>query len=314
MRKGTLMTPTPRTNTPSRNPGIAFSTVAAPVYTLGTNPAERGRLQQQSQDLAVHTLTLLDHADVPPGARVLELGCGPSGSIEVLAQRVGPTGSVTAVDIDQTHIALARDLASDRGLTNVEVLHGDARRTGLPSARFDLVHARLLLVNIPRPEDVVVEMVRLVKPGGWVLVDEADGAVSMCYPPHPAWDRLSEILRAAYRSDGADLSIGRKVSNLLRHGGLVEIGTEARVDVNPAGHSRRTLLPDLVASMQAKIVQRGLADAGELENLDRQVRHHLADPGTMAVPCLYFLAWGRKPHSQEDTLGGPPSGRGRGDG
>jgi hypothetical protein len=167
---------------------------------------------------------------------------------------------------------------------------------------------------IPRPEDVVAEMVRVVKPGGWVLVDEADGAVSLCYPPHPAWDRLSEIFRAAYRSDGADLSIGRKVSHLLRHAGLVEIGTEARVDVNPAGHSRRTLLPDLVASMQAKIIQRGVADAGELENLDRQVRHHLADPGTMAVPCLYFLAWGRKPNSQEDTPGGPPSGRGRCDG
>jgi SAM-dependent methyltransferase len=302
------MTPTPRTSTLSRDSGRARGTGTSPVYTLGTNPAERERLRQQSQDLAAHTLALLDHADMPPGARVLELGCGPSGSIEVLAQRVGPTGSVTAVDIDQTHVALARDLACDRGLTNVEVLHGDARRTGLPSARFDLVHARLLLVNIPGPEDVVAEMVRLVKPGGWVLVDEADGAVSMCYPPHQAWDRLNEIFRAAYRSDGADLSIGRKVSHLLRHAGLVEIGTEARADVHPAHHSRRTLLPDLVASMQTKIIQRGVADAGELEDLDRQVRQHLADPDTVAVPCLYFLAWGRKPNGQEDTSGSPTSG------
>jgi SAM-dependent methyltransferase len=302
------MTPTPRTSTLSRDSGSARSTVTSPVYTLGTNPAERERLRQQSRDLAAHTLALLEHADVSPGARVLELGCGPSGSIEVLAQRVGPTGSLTAVDIDQTHIALARDLACDRGLTNVEVLHGDARRTGLPSASFDLVHARLLLVNIPGPEDVVAEMVRLVKPGGWVLVDEADGAVSMCYPPHRAWDRLNEIFRAAYRSDGADLSIGRKVSHLLHHAGMVEIGTEARVDVYPAGHSRRTLLPDLVASMQAKIIQRGVADAAELQDLDRQVRRHLANPDTMAVPCLYFLAWGRKPTSQEGTSGSPTSG------
>jgi ubiquinone/menaquinone biosynthesis C-methylase UbiE len=297
------MTPTPMTSTLGCDSGGAIGTVASPVYTLGTNPVERERLRRQSEDLVAHSVVLLDHADAPSGARVLELGCGPSGSIELLAQRVGPTGSVTAIDIDQTHVALARQLVRERCLTNVEVRHGDARRTGLPSASFDLVHARLLLVNIPGPEPVVAEMTRLVRPGGWVLVDEADGAMSMCYPPHPAWDRLSEILRAAYLSDGADLSIGRKLSHLLRQAGLVDVGTEARVDVSPAGHPRRTLLADLVANMTAKIIERGVADADELEKLDQQVRQHLAEPDTMAVPCLYFLAWGRKPDYQEDTSG-----------
>ena len=298
------MTPTPMTSTLGCDSGEAIGIDSSPVYTLGTNPAERERLRQQSEDLVAHSVALLDHADAPPGARVLELGCGPSGSIELLAQRVGPTGSVTAIDIDQTHIALARQLVCDRGLTNVEVRHGDARRTGLPSASFDLVHARLLLVNIPGPEPVLAEMTRLVKPSGWVVVDEADGAMSVCYPPDPVWDRFSDILRAAYRSDGADLSIGRKLSHLLRQAGLVDVGTEARVDVYPAGHPRRTLLADLVANMRAKIIERGIADAGELEALDRQVRQHLADPDTMAVPCLYFLAWGRKPDDQEDTSDG----------
>ena len=295
------MTGTPMTSTLGRDSGGGTSTVSSAAYTLGTNPAERERLRQQSDDLAAHTVALLDHTDAPPGARVLELGCGPSGSIELLAQRVGPLGSVTAVDIDQTHIALARELVCDRGLTNVEVLHADACRTGLPSATFDVVHARLLLVNIPGPEAVVAEMARLVKPGGWVVVDEADGTVSMCYPTHPAWDRLNEILRAAYRSAGADLSIGRKLGSLLRQAGLVDVGIEARADVYPAEHPRRALLADLVASMRDKITEWGVADADELETVEGQAREHLADPDTVAVSCLYFLAWGRKPTNQEGT-------------
>ena len=163
---------------------------SAPVYTLGTNPAERERLQRQSHDLVDHSLALLSRVDLPAGGRALDLGCGPAGTIELLAERVGPTGSVTAIDIDPAHVAMARRLVQDRGLANVEVLQADARHTGLPSGSFDVVHARLVLVNIPSPEQVVAEMVRLVKPGGWVLTDEADAMAGICYPPEPAWDRL----------------------------------------------------------------------------------------------------------------------------
>jgi SAM-dependent methyltransferase len=274
-------------------------TMTPPVYTLGSNPAERARLQAQADDLAAHTLTLLDHAHLPLGGRALELGCGPAGSIALLAERVGPAGSVTAIDVDPAHVELARRFVADRRLANVEVLQGDARATGLPSGSFDLVHARLLLVNIPCPQQVVAEMVRLVEPGGWVITDEADGMAGICHPPDPAWDRLHEILHAAYCSDGADLSIGRKLTRMLGDAGLTDIGADGRADVYPAGHARRTLLPDLVRSMRAKVVESGIASEDELDRLDRQMRQRLADPCRLTMPCLYFLAWGRKPYSEE---------------
>ncbi len=274
---------------------MTTETERPPVYTLGTNPAEQARLQGQADDLAAHTVALLDRVDVPVGSRVLEVGCGPAGSIALLAERVGPSGSVTAIDINPAHVALARQFVADRELGNVEVLCGDARATALPSGWFDLVHARLLLVNIPWPQQVVIEMARLVKPGGWVITDEADGGARLCYPPLEAWDQLASILQATYGSDSADLLIGRKLTELLRNAGLVEVGADARADVHPAGHPRRTLLPDLVRSMHEKIVERGIASADELDRLDRQVRDHLADPQTLIMTCLYFLAWGRRP-------------------
>ena len=264
------------------------------TYTLGTDPGEWARLQRQADDLASHTLALLDHAGLGPGGRALDLGCGPAGSIELLAERVGPSGTVTAVDIDPAHVSLARQFIADRGLHNVEVVQADARTTGLPSGAFDLVHARLLLVNIPSPEQVVAEMARVARPGGWVVTDEADAGANVCYPPHHAWDRLQVILHEAYRSDGADLMAGRRLTAMLRGAGLVEVGAEARADVYPAGHHRRTLLADLVRSMREKVVERGIVAADELASLDLAVREHLADPDTLAMSCLYFLAWGRK--------------------
>jgi SAM-dependent methyltransferase len=177
----------------------------------------------------------------------------------------------------------------------VEIVEADARRTGLPSSSFDLANARLLLVNIPAPEEAVAEMARLVKPGGWVAAEEADTGVPLCYPPHPAWDRVVEIYVASYRQDGADPYVGRRLPELFRQAGLVDVGVEARADVYPLGHARRTLLPDLVRSMRPKILGRGLAGEQELRELDQIVRARLADPRTLALPFLYFLTWGRKP-------------------
>jgi hypothetical protein len=114
----------------------------------------------------------------------------------------------------------------------------------------------------------------------------------VCYPPHPAWDRLNLIYWSSWQSDGADLLSGRRLPELLRQAGLVDIGVEAKAEIYPAGHSRRTVGPDLVRSMRPKIVERGIASEQEL---DQAVREHLNDPRTLVMPNLLFLAWGRKP-------------------
>lgn len=69
---------------------------------------------------------------------------------------------------------MAAEFAARRGLSDVEVMTADAGRTGLPTASFDLVHTRTLLVNVPDPAAVAAEMVRLAKPGGWVASMEPE--------------------------------------------------------------------------------------------------------------------------------------------
>ncbi len=157
------------------------------------------------------------------------------------------------------------------------------------------MHARLLLVTIPDPADVVAEMVRLVAPGGWVAGDEADCSTQVCYPPSAAWERLADTFIATFRTDGADPDLGRRLAELFRAAGLIDVGVQARADVYPIGHSRRTVRLDIVQSMRAKIVERELLTEDELDELDRAARAHLADPDTVIMPHLHFLAWGRKP-------------------
>jgi SAM-dependent methyltransferase len=190
---------------------------------------------------------------------------------------------------------MAAELMAELGLSSVEILAADARRTGLPSGSFDLVHARTLLVNVPEPAEIVAEMARLARPGGWVAALEADTEYAMCYPPDPAFTRICEIFTVAFSRNGADPWIGRRVPGLFRRAGLADIGVEAKTESWPRGHSRRTIMLDLMRSMRPHILALGLASEAELDELDAAARAHLDNPCTVTISGLLFLVWGRKP-------------------
>jgi SAM-dependent methyltransferase len=85
-----------------------------------------------------------------------------------LAEQVGAGGHVLAADIDTTWLG-----EGDRG-TGYEVLRHDVGGEPPPPGHFDLVHARLVLVHVPQRAQALAAMVAALKPGGWLLLEEAD--------------------------------------------------------------------------------------------------------------------------------------------
>ena len=275
--------------------GAQASQDANAVYSLGSSEGETVRLQRQADELAPDSHALLDRIGLRPGQSAIDLGCGPRGILDLLAGRVSPGGTVMGLDADPAHAAMAAKFAAGRGLDGVQILTADARRTGLPSGSFDLVHARTLLINVPGPEEVVAEMARLARPGGWVAAMEPDIEATVCYPPLAAFDRISEINLVALARHGADPLIGRRVPELFRQAGLAAVGLEARPQLYPPGVSRRTNRLDLVRAMWPQIAAMGLATRAELEALDAVARPHLEDPRTIVMTGLLFCVWGQKP-------------------
>jgi ubiquinone/menaquinone biosynthesis C-methylase UbiE len=265
------------------------------AYSLGTSAGESERLKRQADELASESEALLDRVELRPGGSAIDLGCGPRGIIEILHDRVSPGGRVIGLDSDPAHVAMASQLAVGAGLDDVEIVEADARCTGLPAGSFDLVHARTLLATTPDPAQVIAEMVRLVRPGGWVASLEPDAEHNIYYPYHQGFDRLRELFVVAFTRNGADPLIGRRLARLYRHAGLEDVGLEARAGLYPPGHSRRTIAADLLRSMRPQILALGAADEAELDSLDSTLREFLDDPDVVAMPNLMFLAWGRKP-------------------
>lgn len=262
-------------------------------YLLGHGEDEELRLRRQAAELHEDSARLLDRIGLGAGSRAIDLGCGPQGVLELLSERVGSLGRVVGIESNRESVALAKRFVADRALNNVSVIHGDAMATGLPGSSFDLVHARLVLVNVPYVEAIVREMLRLARPGGVIASHEADYISHFCDPPVRAWDRLFKVFETYCRNNGIDPFIGRRTHRLFREAGLVEVEVSPVIHVYPLGHSRREIFWQFLQNVRDRIVEQGLITDSEFNELTTDLKEHLRRPDTLVVSHLFFQFWGR---------------------
>ena len=128
-----------------------------PRETL-TNLRERGRRSEFAR--------LLDDA-IPPGARVLELGCG-TGQLSLFLATADRM--VIGADLTRASLELGAEAAKRFGVEGVLFVETDLRRPGLKSGAFDVVVCSGVLHHTPDPRMAFSTVARLVKPGGWVVL------------------------------------------------------------------------------------------------------------------------------------------------
>ena len=141
-----------------------------------------------------------------PGARVLDVGCGP-GTITVdIASRVAP-GRVIGIDASSDVIGQAQRDAS--GVDNVEFTTGDVDALDHPDASFDVVHAHQVLQHLPDPVGALREMRRVCRPDGVVAARDSDYAAFTWYPKEPTLDAWLALYRNIARQNGGEPDAGR---------------------------------------------------------------------------------------------------------
>jgi SAM-dependent methyltransferase len=127
---------------------------------------------------------------VQEGWKAIECGCGPIGGLPVMAEMVGPSGTVVGVDFSEPAVQRARSITDALRLDNVELVCGDIHdldSTAL-GGPFDLAYTRLFLMHQGDPGKSLSRIADLLRPGGWVVAQEA-----LRYPPprsHPHHDSL----------------------------------------------------------------------------------------------------------------------------
>lgn len=266
-------------------------------YVFDGEQNELQRLLGQAEDLKPETSWLLDQIGVGRGWRAADVGCGPIGVLDMLSERVGTEGSVVGVEREPRFAAMARAEVGKRSLRNVSIVEGDMLAARLEEGSFDLVHERLILINVPEADrgSVVAAMLRLERPGGTIALESWDRASHVCYPEHPAWRILDDAYREATRATIGDGTSGRTLPGLLRSAGVADVRTKVHVRAVEVGERRRTHRLGILEVAKARILATGRLGEAEFDVYRAALAKHLADPGTLLIDQLFVQAWGTKP-------------------
>jgi ubiquinone/menaquinone biosynthesis C-methylase UbiE len=188
--------------------------------------------------------TYLSRIDWPPDSRVVEIGCGTGAITRAIAARPG-VAEVVGVEPAPGLVRRARELA--QALTTVSFVEGDGRDVPIPDSSFDVAVVHTVLSHVPRPERVLAEVHRLLRPGGWAAVFDGDYATMTV--SRAADDPLQSCATAFAEQYINDAWVMRRLPRLASDLGLVDIVIDSH------GYLKVTESPYLIS-----IVTRG-ADA-----------------------------------------------------
>jgi SAM-dependent methyltransferase len=267
-------------------------------YVLGNHPEELARLDRQAAALERPTRLLLHAAGIAPGTRVLDLGTGLGHLARLVADIVGPSGTVVGLDRSPDALAAARDRTPQDLAPRVTFIEGDvgAWRATEP---FDAIVERLLLFHVPDPAAVVRHHLTNVRPGGRFLAIDFDllGG-SRTDPAVPFVDEAVQWVHDAFRAAGAWPRIGASLGLILEDAGLERVAT---FGVQAYSSYRQPqvagLLAGIVRSMAPAIVSHGIATTEQLQldTLEQRLVDEIRKAGAVVLMPTVVGAWGYAP-------------------
>jgi ubiquinone/menaquinone biosynthesis C-methylase UbiE len=269
--------------------GVLMSGTYSGNYPNEHRAGEIERLAIQSKAWEPDTHAMLDRFGSMRGWSCLDVGCGPGGIVSLLSERVGPDGHVIGLDMDAAFLAHARLTAP----SNVEFRQGDAFASDLAPQTFDLVHMRFVAGTTSNPERLLKEAVRLGRPGGIVALQEPDGSTLSCYPPNKAFDQLKSLLLEAFKVVGADLTLARRLYNIVHQFGLRDVQYRTAILGVRSVDPMIDYLPQSVETLRGTVLSQGLSTEANLIAALAECRAHLAKPASSFTTYTVAQVWGR---------------------
>jgi SAM-dependent methyltransferase len=222
----------------------------------------------------------LESTGVGPGWRCLEVGAGRGSVARWLGERVGPTGSVVAIDLEI-------DLLEDIDEPNIEVRRADVLEMDLPAGSIDLIHTRAVLSHIPERARAIERMISWLAPGGWLVLEELDWIASTA--AHSSWDAMLSAYDRALPT--IDWGCARGLVTELPTAGLHEIRADSEIDAIRGGAPLAEWYALSMLALRDVVIAAGTATEGQI---DAQLAR-LADPAFHGLGFGWTAVCGRRP-------------------
>jgi ubiquinone/menaquinone biosynthesis C-methylase UbiE len=225
---------------------------------------------------------------------VLELGSGPGFYTEQLLNLL-PNSQITALEIDPVLVKQSQQYLQNKADHRLQIIEASVMETGLPDNSFDFVIARLVLEHISNPPGAFKEALRVLKPGGKLVIIGGDRNMMMLIDPlFPEFDLINEKAAQFQINRGGDPFLGRKLWRILQTAGFENLDLETI-----AYHSDDVGIEAISEQFQPEhflhLASLGMLSAQEAENTIAAMNKFLNSENPFIL-ILGFMACGQKPY------------------
>lgn len=163
---------------------------------------------------------------------VLDVGCGPGSLSLQLAEIVGAAGFVHAVDIQSQQFPTEHS-------ENIAFQAASIYQLPFEECTFDAILAHAILYHLADQDSALLELKRILKPGGLLGIRDAEFAGDVCFPEVNNLDLAWQIIESCFAHTGSDIFYGRKQSGSLMKAGFELVALSASYDIfcDPVGYS-----------------------------------------------------------------------------
>ena len=190
-------------------------------YVLGTHDAEIERLGLQHRVWRRNVLDVWQRVGIDTGHTVIDLGAGPGYATLDLAEVVGSSGKVIAVERSQRFIEILKQRAVQQNISNITTVEADVVNDAIGNHQADYSWTRWLLCFVNDPQAVLKKLHASLKPGGIAVFHEyIDYGTYRLTPDVPAQTRFLEHVVSAWRKGGGEPNIARQLPNMREQTGF----------------------------------------------------------------------------------------------
>ncbi|WP_331760296.1 class I SAM-dependent methyltransferase (plasmid) [Streptomyces sp. NBC_01471] len=230
------------------------------------------------------TMARLRAIGAGPGWHCLDIGAGTGTVSGRLLEEAG-VASVLAVDRDVRFL-------TERSSPGLDVLEADITAPGFAPGRFQLVHARFVLIHLPERERLIKTLAGLVAPGGVLVLSDAVDLTSGRTPSTPYTAVMRAMWQGLRATIGTDVSWVPSYPQLLREAGLKPVAAEVHVPPLLPGSAISRFWADTWERSRAAMLATGLADDAAIDVAIR----YLGSDECAALSAGMLTVWGwRKP-------------------
>jgi SAM-dependent methyltransferase len=253
-------------------------------YILGTHDEEIARLGLQHRVWRPRVLDAWQRAGISTGQTVLDIGCGPGYATIDLAEIVGPSGTIVAVDKSERFLSVLDAARRQRGLTNISRYMLDLNEENLPSIQADAAWARWVFAFVRHPHELIKRAAYALKPGGVFVVHEyCDYATWRMAPRSAELEEYVDVVMESWRDEGGEPDIALELPAWLTELGFELRSLQPIIDMVPPSNVEWDWLKAFVHVGLKRLVDLGRLTSRRAGEISHSIEAREADPGTLMI-------------------------------